>query len=70
MLQEVNNLPVLIAEDSGGLVNSVALHGRPHTLAAGQTSFLLYRNTRGAIKPGGAVTVKFGDLQLEHVVAK
>jgi hypothetical protein len=41
-----------------------------HDLAPGRTYFLLYRNTHGAIKPGSAVTVKFGDLSLEHVVAK
>ena len=69
-LQDINKLPVLVAEDTGTVVNSVALHGREHNLNPGQTYFLLYRNTGGAIKPGGAVTVKFGDLQLEHVVAK
>ena len=69
-LQDVNKLPVLVAEDTGTVVNSVALHGREHNLNPGQTYFLLYRNTGGAIKPGGAVTVKFGDLLLEHVVAK
>jgi hypothetical protein len=49
------------------LVNSYALHGLAHNLTPGLTYFILYRNTRGAIKPGGLVTVKFGDLQLEHV---
>jgi hypothetical protein len=70
LLQDVNKLPVLVAEDSGTLVNSFALHGREHNFNPGQTYYVLYRNTRGAIKPGTAVTVKFGDLQLEHFVAK
>jgi hypothetical protein len=70
MLQDVNNLPVLVAEDGGQLVNSAAMMAQKHNLNPGSTYFLLYRNTQGAIKPGGAVTVKFGDLQLEHVVAK
>ena len=70
MVQDVNNWPVLIAEDTGTVVNSAGLMAAKHSLAAGRTYFMLYRNTRGAIKPGGAVTVKFGDLQLEHVVAK
>ena len=70
MLQDVNKLPVLVAEDSGTVVNSAALMAQKHTLHPGQTYFLLYRNTGGAIKPGGAVTVRFSDLQLEHVIAK
>ena len=70
MQQDVNKLPVMIAEDSGTLVNSTALMTAKHTLSPGGTYFLLYRNTKGAIKPGTPVTVKFGDLTLEHVVAK
>jgi len=70
MLQDIKNLPVLVAEDSGTLVNSAAMMAQKHNLNPGRTYFLLYRNTQGAIKPGGAVTVKFGDLLLEHVVAK
>jgi hypothetical protein len=70
MQQDVNKLPVLVAEDSGTLVNSASLMGAKHTLNPGETYFLLYRNTKGAIKSGTPVTVKFGDLTLEHVVAK
>jgi len=70
MLQDVNKLPVLIAEDGGTTVNSAAMMAQKHNLAPGRTYFLLYRNTGGAIKPGGAVTVNCGDLQLEHVIAK
>jgi hypothetical protein len=70
MVQDVNNLPVLIAEDSGTLVNSAALMAAKHDLAPGRTYFFLYRNTHGAIKSGTPVTVKFGNLTLEHFVAK
>jgi hypothetical protein len=70
MLQDVNKLPVLVAEDSGATVNSAAMMAQKHTLNPGRTYFLLYRNTQGAIKPGRAVTVRFGDLLLEHVIAK
>ena len=70
MQQDVNKLPVMIAEDSGTLVNSTALMTAKHTLNPGGTYFLLYRNTKGAIKPGTSVTIKLGDLMLEHVVAK
>ena len=70
MLQDLKNLPTLTAEDSGMVVSSAALMAPKHNLTAGRTYFLLYRNTRGAIKPGGAVSVVFDDLRLEHVVAK
>ena len=70
MQQDVNKLPVLVAEDSGTLVNSASLMGVKHTLKPGETYFLLYRNTKGAIKSGTPVTIKFGDLSLEHMVAK
>lgn len=70
MQQDVTKLPVLVAEDSGILINSAAAMAAKHNLNPGQTYFLLYRNTNGAIKAGSPVTVKFGDLTLEHVVAK
>jgi hypothetical protein len=70
MLQDEQALPTLTAEDSGQLVNSAALMAAKHDLAAGRTYFLLYRNTKGAIKRGTPVTVKVGDLRLEHIVAK
>ena len=70
MQQDVNKLPVLVAEDSSTLLNSAAAMTAKHNLNPGTTYFLLYRNTGGAIKPGTPVTVKFGDLTLEHVIAK
>lgn len=70
MMQNVDDLPVLIAEDSGTLINSTAAMATRHDLNAGQTYFLLYRNTEGAIRPGTSVTVKFGNLALQHVIAR
>ena len=70
MAIDVKNLPVLIAEENGMVVNSAAMMAPKHTIYPGQTYFLLYRNTHGAIKPGEAVSVEFGDLRLEHVIAK
>jgi hypothetical protein len=70
MLQDESKLPVMVAEDSGTLVNSTALMVAKHDLNPGGTYFLLYRNTQGAIKHGTPVTVKFGDLKLEHVMAQ
>ncbi len=70
MLQDENSLPTMVAEDSGTLINSTALMAHRHDFNAGETYFLLYRNTEGAIKEGTPVTVKFGDLKLEHIVAQ
>jgi hypothetical protein len=67
---DVTKLPVMVAEDSGTVVNSATLMAHKHTLNPGETYFFLYRNTNGAIKSGTPVTVKFGDLALEHFVAK
>jgi hypothetical protein len=70
MLQDEKTLPTLVTEESGAIVNSAALMAHKHELVAGRTYFLLYRNTKGAIKSGTPVTVKIGELRLEHVVAK
>lgn len=70
MLQDESKLPVMVAEDSGTLVNSAALMIAKHALNPGATYFLLYRNTQGALKHGTPITVKFGDLKLEHVMVQ
>lgn len=70
MMLNVNNLPVLVDEDSGTTITSTVPMGDDHYLNVGQTYFLLYRNALGAIKPGSQVTVKFGNLTLKHVIAK
>lgn len=64
------NLPVLIAEDSGVVLNSTSQMAHKHTLRAGETYFLLYRNTRGAIKSGTPVTLAFKTMRLKHVMAE
>jgi hypothetical protein len=69
MLQAVENVPILIAEDSGKRIVSAAMMPPRHDLVAGRTGFILYRDTGGAIRPGTSVTVRFGDLVLEHVTA-
>ena len=70
MLEDVKNVPVLIAEDSGAVVNATALMAHRNDLKPGRTYFLLYRNTGGAIQRGTLVSVLFGDLRLEHIRAK
>ena len=64
------SVPRLIVEQTGAVVSSAALMGAKHDLRAGRTSFLLYRNTGGAIRRGTLVSVVFSDLRVEHVVAQ
>jgi hypothetical protein len=66
-LMEEANLPVLRSERNGAVVRSAALMTSHRAVAPGRSSFLLYRNSQGALKPGGFVTIDFGDLELEHV---
>ncbi|HEX2911227.1 MAG TPA: hypothetical protein VH186_10495 [Chloroflexia bacterium] len=71
MMKDVNNLPVLIASDSGKTVNSAALMPTKHDLNAGQTYFLLYRNTQGAIKHDTTISVVFqDDLRLDNAIVR
>jgi hypothetical protein len=64
------DVPRIITEDSGVVLDTAAIMGAHHDLQAGRTAFLLYRNTGGAVRPGTVVTVVFNDLRIEHVVAE
>jgi hypothetical protein len=64
------SVPKLLVERTGALVQSAALMGAKHDLRAGRTAFLLYRNTLGAIQRGTVITIVFGELRIEHVVAE
>ena len=70
MLDDVDNLPVLIAEDSATTINSAVLMAQKHVLSPGRTYFLLYRNANGAVRSGTPVTVTIGEFRLRHVIAK
>jgi len=67
MMSNVDNLPVLRPDGSQSLINSAAQMTDTHNLRAGQTYFLLYRNSAGALRSGHQVSVLFGDLAIEHV---
>ena len=68
-LREPENLPFLIAEDSGITIRVSALSDESD-LEMERTYYLLYPNVRNAIKPGTKVTVVIGDLRLEHLTAQ
>ena len=71
MMQDVSSLPVLRAEGSGKLLNTVVSMSTKHDLAVGRTYFLLYRDDGGAVKSGTRVTIVFHDgSKIEHVVAR
>jgi hypothetical protein len=71
MMSDVANLPVLRDEANGVMVTSTAPMGDDHTLVAGHTYFLLYRNTRGVIQPGTPVAILFpGGLAIDHVESR
>ncbi len=71
MMTDEKNLPVLVSEDGGGVVNSAALMPSKHALNPGQTYFLLYRNTKNAVKHDSTVSVIFSnDLKMEHAIVK
>ena len=38
-----------------------------HSLRAGQTYYLVYENTKGALRHGEHATIVYGDLQLKRV---
>ena len=71
LMSDSSNLPVLRTEDTGSLIQSAASMGaEQHNFDTGRTYFILYRNSGGAIKPGTPVTILFGDLKIEHVIAR
>jgi hypothetical protein len=71
LMSDSSTLPVLRTENTGVLINSAAsMAAERHTFDTGKTYFILYRNAGGAIQPGTPVTIFFGDLKIEHVIAR
>ncbi|HLF26308.1 MAG TPA: hypothetical protein VJG32_08230 [Anaerolineae bacterium] len=62
--------PMLIAEDSGAIID-VTKHGlHNHRVQPGLVFHVLFRNTGSAIQTGKPVTIQVGDLKLEHVLVQ
>lgn len=61
--------PLLIAEDTGDIVDVTIMGLHNHRVEPGRQYYVLYRNTGGVIESGRPVTIALGDLKLEHVVA-
>ncbi|MGV8966509.1 MAG: hypothetical protein ACOH2F_09530 [Cellulomonas sp.] len=59
--------PVLRSESRDRGTHRVSLMKQGHSLRAGQTYYLVYENTAGALRSGEQVTIDDGDLHLPHV---
>jgi hypothetical protein len=59
--------PHLLSEDRDGGTGRVALMKQGHVLRPGQTYYLVFQDTAGALRSGEHVTVVEGALRLEHV---
>jgi hypothetical protein len=63
---DVAHPPVLLSESRNGAARRVALMKQGHALRAGQTYYLVYQNTKGALRHGERTTIVDGALRLEH----
>jgi hypothetical protein len=61
--------PMLIAEDTGEIVDVTIMGLHNHRVEPGRQYYILFRNTGQAIRSHRPVTIAVGDLKLEHVVA-
>ena len=59
--------PVLRSEARGLSTKRVSLMKQGHTLRAGQTYYLVYQNTQGALRPKELVSIDAGAQHLPHV---
>jgi hypothetical protein len=70
MMASYSTLPVIIAEDSGAVINLTRSGQHQHRLRIGQMFYTLYYNSKGALKPGSLATVQFGQLRIEHITVQ
>jgi hypothetical protein len=64
---DVTHPPVLLSESRNGSAKRVAVMKQGHALRTGQTYYLVYQNTKGALRHGERTTIVDGALRLEHV---
>ncbi|MDQ1485532.1 MAG: hypothetical protein QOJ62_1225 [Actinomycetota bacterium] len=57
----------LKSEARKGGTTRISVMKQGHTLKAGQSYYLVYQNTLGAIRHGEKVTISYGSLSLPHV---
>lgn len=59
--------PLLASEERELSTRRISVMKQGHSLRPGQTYYLVYQNTRGALRPGELATIRDGGLQLRHV---
>jgi hypothetical protein len=64
---DIAHPPVLSSESRKGSTRRVSLMRQGHNLRDGQTYYLVYQDTRAAIRSGEKVTISKGNLALAHV---
>jgi hypothetical protein len=67
MTESIEGLPKIVAGNGTLLDQRGAGHRHGQNLEAGTTYFLLYTNTKNALRPGDRVVVRVGDLSLNDV---
>ena len=63
---DVQHPPVLVSEARDGNTKRVSVMKQGHSLRAGQTYYLVYQNTKGALRHGEKASIQLGDLVLRH----
>ncbi|WP_112237314.1 hypothetical protein [Kribbella monticola] len=63
---DVQHPPELRSEKRDGGTKRVSVMKQGHTLRAGQTYYLVYQNTKGALQHSAKATILVGSLSLQH----
>jgi hypothetical protein len=63
---DVGHPPELRSEARDGGTKRVSIMKQGHTLRAGQTYYLVYQNTKGALRHGEKTSIQVGNLVLPH----
>ena len=63
---DVGHPPELRSEARDGGTKRVSVMKQGHTLRAGQTYYLVYQNTKGALRHGEKTSIQVGELVLAH----
>jgi hypothetical protein len=63
----LRNPPAILSDDRPGGTTRISVMKQGHNLIPGQTYYLVYQNTQGAVRPRGHATIVQGKLRLKHV---
>ncbi len=66
-IADTSHPPVITSEDRDGGTSRVSVMRQGHNMRPGQTYYLVYQNTAGAIVSGDEVTITASGLRLENV---